>query len=45
MTVTGPIPARTGLLETLLASVRAEFRVEVYHPDPHDPVFVTTDAR
>lgn len=42
--IAGSIPARAGLLETLLASVRAEFRVEVYHPDPHDPVFITTEC-
>jgi hypothetical protein len=34
------VPGRSGLLEKLLASVRAEFRNEIYHPAPDDPVFV-----
>jgi integrase len=35
-----PGHGRAGLLEKLLAAVRAEFRTEVYRPDPQDPVFV-----
>jgi integrase len=34
------VPGRSGLLEKLLASVRAEFRNEIYRPAPDDPVFV-----
>jgi hypothetical protein len=33
-----------GLLEKLLASVRAEFRTEIYRPDPADPVFVVAEC-
>ncbi|GAA0437536.1 hypothetical protein Acor_49680 [Acrocarpospora corrugata] len=44
MTAVGTVPAGAGLLEKLLASVRAEFRAEVYHPDRDDPVFVTTEC-
>jgi len=29
---------RAGLLEKLMGAVRPEFRVDVYVPDPHDPV-------
>jgi len=36
------VSSRGGLLAKLLASVRAEFRAEIYLPDPADPVFVTT---
>lgn len=31
-------PSPTGLLEKLLGAVRPEFRVDVYIPDPDDPV-------
>jgi len=33
-----PAPGQGGLLEKLMAAVRPEFRVEVYLPEPHDPV-------
>jgi integrase len=32
---------RAGLLEKLLTAVRAEFRTEIYRPDPGDPVFAS----
>ncbi|GIF13528.1 hypothetical protein Ate01nite_35600 [Actinoplanes teichomyceticus] len=32
---------RAGLLEKLLAAVRAEFRTEIYRPRPDDPVFAS----
>ena len=40
MTATEPAPVgrARGLLEKLMAVVRPEFRVEVYLPDPDDPV-------
>lgn len=43
MTVTALTPdrRRSGLLEKLLAAVRAEFRTEIYHPDPDHPVFIS----
>ena len=31
-------PERKGLLEKLVAAVRAEFRADIYFPDPDDPV-------
>lgn len=31
-------PAAKGLLEKLMAAVRPEFRIDVYFPDPEDPV-------
>jgi hypothetical protein len=34
------VPGRSGLLEQLMAVVRAEFRTEIYIPAPDDPVFV-----
>ena len=34
-----PPTSGSGLLEKLLAAVRPEFRVDVYVPDPNDPVF------
>ena len=33
-----PQPVPTGLLEKLMAVVRPQFRVDVYLPDPDDPV-------
>ena len=36
--VAEPAELRRGLLEKLMAAVRPEFRVEVYLPDPDDPV-------
>ena len=38
--MTAPVaaPRRGGLLEKLMATVRAEFRVEVFVPDPDEPV-------
>ncbi|MEU2868707.1 tyrosine-type recombinase/integrase [Streptomyces olivoreticuli] len=43
MTVTGISPGhgRARVLEKLLAAVRVEFRTEIYHPDPDDPVFAS----
>jgi integrase len=35
---------RAGLLEKLLAAVRAEFRTNIYRPDPGDPVFVVSEC-
>jgi integrase len=41
-----PLPGRgrSGLLEKLLAAVRAEFRTEVYTPAPDDPVFASPEC-
>ena len=44
MTSIERVPGRSGLLQKLLASVRAEFRSEIYHPAPDDPVFVRANA-
>lgn len=46
MTVTALSTSRrqSGLLEKLLAAVRAEFRTEIYRPDPADPVFVASQC-
>lgn len=44
MTSIERVPGRSGLLEKLLASVRAEFRNEIYHPAPDDAVFVTGEC-
>jgi len=35
---------RIGLLERLLATIRCEFRTELYRPDPGDPVFVAPEC-
>jgi hypothetical protein len=41
VTALHPGHGRAGLLEKLLATVRTEFRTEIYRPDPDDPVFVS----
>ena len=38
MTASVTAPGRGPLLEKLMATVRAEFRVEVFVPDPDEPV-------
>ncbi|WP_228122218.1 tyrosine-type recombinase/integrase [Saccharothrix syringae] len=44
--MTVPVPAhRSGLLALLLQTVRMEFRVEVFRPDPDDPVFTAGRCR
>ncbi|MCO1657069.1 hypothetical protein [Pseudonocardia humida] len=44
--MTRPVPThRAGLLELLLEMVRMEFRVEVFRPDPDDPVFTAGRCR
>lgn len=35
---------QSGLLDKLLTAVRAEFRTEIYHPAPADPVFVASQC-
>lgn len=44
MTAAERAPGRSGLLEQLMALVRAEFRTDIYIPAPDDPVFIAEEC-